>query len=131
MHHCPLKCVNNLSKKSGNDIFSWKLSSSCKACKAKMHKSMNMCQVTLLKKLTCGILFKIFVSALYKVFYYQEKVSKGKNKIIRDLYREIFGNASPLHSCFVFPLWNLQFQFIMSWCALKMIRIPSISILYE
>ena len=21
MRHCPLKCVNNLSKKSGNDIF--------------------------------------------------------------------------------------------------------------
>ena len=24
MHHCPLKCVNNLSKKTGNDIFSVK-----------------------------------------------------------------------------------------------------------
>ena len=24
MRHCPLKCVNNLSKKSGNDIFSVK-----------------------------------------------------------------------------------------------------------
>jgi len=37
------------------------------------------------EKLTCGILFKIFVSALYKVFYYQEKVNKGKNKTIHNI----------------------------------------------